>query len=567
MRNILLAASLSALLPGVALAQTQTVLLPGNATAVPSGGFDNISWGSYRPTGWTGLRMQVAYARENFAMRGIGGRIELRGVRFRSGPLASLPLGSANVGQVTLFVSTSQRAADNLSTTYSQNTGADNTYVFYGSVPVQAAASAGVPQAYIPFSTPFVYDWTRGDLLFDINYPFSTIVNTPAGTSPRYGDAMSSGGGLLYSDWFAYVAAGTYAGVPVVEFDYVVVPGSASAISYGAGCTDLYASFGQAFSPTGSVFDLANTRVAVARQPANYVATRGAGALATGAFTTLTLGDDTCSAPLLLPFAFPYFDRHGVLRSTIQIVVASNGYIWLDPAQTSSDASPSASELVAQAPRLAAHWCDLVPNLGGTVSYGTSANGEFHVTWDQVPEYQHPTNLATVQLSLASNGNFRIDYGAANPGSASITAWSPGLGARALQPRDLSALGSATFGIDASTLALHALARPVLGSTMPFVIDNIPTGSYLGVLCFGLFPAQVDLTPFGMTGCTRWATWDAKLLLFPGSNSVTFNLPITSNPAMVGLPLNAQAAMFVPPGYNPTGILTSNGVATVVGSN
>ena len=51
------------------------------------------------------------------------------------------------------------------------------------------------------------------------------------------------------------------------------------------------------------------------------------------------------------------------------IKICSNGFIWLDTAQTASTFSDNGDLLVSQGARLAPHWNDLDPSVGGSVHY------------------------------------------------------------------------------------------------------------------------------------------------------------------------------------------------------
>lgn len=570
-RNPLLLSSLAALLlTGAVLAQSP-VLLPSSATAAAGNTFDNASWGNYTPAGATGLRMQIAYAASSFAARGIGSRIQITGVRFRSG--SSGGTGGVQIGSFGIACSTARLPAAAITTDYAYNHGPDEQTVFYGALSVQATASQGQWYVNIPFQQPFAYDPTQGDLLFDLSYLFSTLTHNPAGSTAHFGDAMLGGGGLVYGPYNSQFATNTYLGVPIVELTYTVPANAASVVVRGTGCGNLDATVHQHFG--AGTHDLsgpstaATLQLAAVRNGASYRLTRTTGGFATLNSTTwLTLGDDACSTPITMPFAFPYSTKDGTPASTQQIVVASNGFVWLDGTQTSSDYSPSLGELCSQAPRIAVHWLDLAPNLGGTITYGTTAGGSaFHIQWTAVPEYNHTQNLVTAQLTLHANGDFELDYGPTNPFGTAYVGWSPGLGANQAAAIDLSAANQYGFGFDARALEAVAQSRPVLGSNQVVRIDNIRPGTVLGVMCVGLSPAVVDLAVVGMPGCTRWSTWDVTHLLLPnGAPSVTWQLGVPNNAAFVGLPLYEQAAMFSA-GFNPLGIVTSNALLATIGSS
>jgi len=560
---------LSTLLVCILPLSAQSVLLPGTATASPGNTVDNVSWGNYTPPGATGFRLQIAYEGSNFAARNLGTSVLISGMRFRAGNGGGT--GGVQIGGVGIACSTARYPAAAITTDYALNHGPDEQTVFYGAVTVQAASAPGAMYVDIPFQQPFSYDPTQGDLLFDLSYYFSTLTHVPAGSTAHNGDATLGGGALCYGALNAQFATATYAGVPIVELVYSVPAQSASATVRGTGCGEFAATVHQSLG-AGS-YDLSGasqtntTRLAFVRNGVANLLTRTTGTFVQPASVTwLTLGDDACSTPINLPFAFPYLTKDGTLASSQQIVVASNGYVWLDAAQTSSDYSPSLGEMCSMAPRIAVHWLDLAPNQGGTITFGTSAGGTaISITWDNVPEYGRASNLVSAQLTLHANGNFELDYGPTNPFAAPMVGWSPGLGAMAAAAVDLSAATQHRFGFDALALQAVATSRPVLGSSQSVRVDHIRPGTALGVLCVGLMPAVVDLGVIGMPGCTRWSTWDVTHLLLPnGSPSVSWQMAIPNNPGFLGLVLYEQAAMFSA-GMNPLGIVTSNAIAAALG--
>lgn len=550
-------------------AYAQAVLLPSTATASPGNSIDNASWGNYAPPGATGFRMQVAYAGSNFAARSIGSQVRITGLRFRSGVGGGN--GAVLLGAVGVACSTARYPAAAITTDYALNHGPDEQTVFYGPASVQATSGQGFLYVDIPFQQPFAYDPTQGDLLFDLSYYFSTLTHLPAGSTAHYGDAMLGGGALCYGPVNSQTATAIYAGVPIVEVLYSVPAQSATATVRGTGCGELAATVHQVFGvgtyDLGGASQANTTRLAFVRNGPSSLLTRTTGAFVQPASTTgLTLGDDACSTPITLPFAFPYATKDGAPASSQQIVVASNGYVWLDGTQTASDHSPTLGELCSLAPRIAVHWLDLAPNLGGTITFGTSAGGTAaSITWTNVPEYNSPSNVVTAQLTLHANGDFELDYAPTNPGRLAVVGWSPGLGAQNAAPIDLSTATQHRFGFDALALQAVATSRPVLGTNHSVRVDQIRPATILGALCVGLAPAVVDLGVIGMPGCTRWSAWDVTHLLLPNGNpSVAWQLGIPNNAAFLGLVLYEQAAMFSA-GMNPLGIVTSNGIAATLG--
>lgn len=561
---------LLSLLAAPAAAQS-TVLMPSAATAAQGNTYDNASWGNYAPVGWTGFRMQFSYAASNFAARGIGSRVVIGAIRFRSGFAGPTTPGAVNL-TAGLSCSTGRFPANALDFDYALNHGPDETTVFYGPVTVQSTTQQGVNYVQIVFQTPFSYDPTQGDLLFDISYYYNTLVHVPANSGARYGDAINTGGSLVYGPINSQFATIPYAGVPIVELVYAVPPGTARVETRGTGCGALYASVYEEFHAANR-FDLVGASTA-ATERLSFGPVGGSARLShtSGSFgvptatTTLTLADEQCSAPIGLPFAFPYLDKNGVQQTTSQIVVCSDGFVWLDPTQTAFDYSPTAAELCSGAPRVAMYWADLDPSSGGTITHGPSAGGTaYHVTFQGVPLYLS-TATVTVQLTLLSDGRIRIDHGPTTVAVAGFCGWSPGRGARVPAPTDLSAAADLWFGFDQLPLQAAAVSRPAFGLDQIVRVDNIAPGTVLGTMCVGLLPAQFDLSGLGMTGCTRWSSWEVTHLLLPnGASSVTWQMTIPNDPGFLGLQLYDQAAMFSP-ALNQLGIVTSNAVLATVGA-
>ena len=76
--------------------------------------------------------------------------------------------------------------------------------------------------------------------------------------------------------------------------------------------------------------------------------------------TPLNAGNETESPPLPLGFAFPLPGNAGM--TTNAIIVGSNGYVWLDAADSlnlGTDWSENVYELLTEGPRIAAAWANL----------------------------------------------------------------------------------------------------------------------------------------------------------------------------------------------------------------
>ena len=140
-------------------------------------------------------RLQQVFAASQFSA--LGGPRLITGMAFR--PDIEQPPFTLTSPNVQISLSTTSRSPDGLSTTFSENVGADDTVVFSGSLTLSTTISGppGGPNAFdmiINFANPFLYDPAVGNLLFDIRsqswavspgFGFLDIQNTP-------GDSVSS---------------------------------------------------------------------------------------------------------------------------------------------------------------------------------------------------------------------------------------------------------------------------------------------------------------------------------------------------------------------------------------
>jgi hypothetical protein len=67
-----------------------------------------------------------------------------------------------------------------------------------------------------------------------------------------------------------------------------------------------------------------------------------------------------------------------------------------------------------------------------------------------------------------------------------------------------------------------------------------------------------------MTGCFRFTDLEATLLVLPAGGVSTFSLGVPNNVGLQGLQVTSQTYAFAP-GANPAGVLSSNGVALIIG--
>jgi hypothetical protein len=115
------------------------------------------------------LRLQEVYRASDFPMN----VIRITELRFRPSVDFGTGVFSDVVSNIVLKLSTTTRQPDNLSTTFAQNIGPDETIVYSGALPIQTQFSgpANGPKNFdivVPLQRPFVYNPNLGNLLFDI---------------------------------------------------------------------------------------------------------------------------------------------------------------------------------------------------------------------------------------------------------------------------------------------------------------------------------------------------------------------------------------------------------------
>jgi len=120
---------------------------------------------------YPGLRLQEVYASELFHS---SAPIVISELRFRRDPSAP-PFHATNSG-MRLALSTTQKEPGGLSTTFSDNSGPDQTIVFDGSLAVSSLGdkpeSGPMPfDIVVHLTQPFLYDPLRGNLLLDVYNP------------------------------------------------------------------------------------------------------------------------------------------------------------------------------------------------------------------------------------------------------------------------------------------------------------------------------------------------------------------------------------------------------------
>lgn len=173
-------------LGSVSAAQAATLVVPNSLSATEG----NFFGGLVTPTP---LRFQQVYAASEFAS--LSRPLKITQIAFR--PDAEMGSAfSSTLSDIQINLSTTSKAPDNLSTTFAENVGSDDTVVFNrGSLPVSSAdtgPSAG-PKNFdiiINFTNPFIYNPSVGNLLLDIR-KFSSDTTTAFDGAFIPGDSVS----------------------------------------------------------------------------------------------------------------------------------------------------------------------------------------------------------------------------------------------------------------------------------------------------------------------------------------------------------------------------------------
>lgn len=365
---------------------------------------------------------------------------------------------------------------------------------------------------------------------------------------------------------------------------YTPDPQSAYATSISEGCYFRPFAFYENFASSVTAPDVANTAQRWSRVGNRYQVAAGSGTFAPPTTPSLTLAapysssspgwDDALSAPIQLPFSFPFPGG-----STNEITISSNASVYLANVVSGQyaicGASYGSSAPFRDSPaRIAAYFQDLdggAPSAG--IHYEVDPAGQFvRITWQNVPEWPPgpgPTN--NVQVTLFVNGDVDLVFGSlsnASPGNNAILGFTPGTGSFLSPPIDFATRMPFQTGDGAVAPILSMDARPVLGSTVTLITDSITPGTLLQVLAIGLqvLPAPVDLTSIGMPGCLL--TLDPIVMLTgtldPLTNRFAQGFAVPGSPSLQNAQVAFQAAPLTT-GLNPLGIVLSNGLCARLG--
>src|SRR5262249_28482306 len=164
------------------------------------------------------------------------------------------------------------------------------------------------------------------------------------------------------------------------------------------------------------------------------------------------MGDDDFSAAITLPFVF---NAPGGV-STNQIIIGSNGYVWLSGTPGGSFGFYNdVNRFLTAGARLGVAFADwerfepastspvLPAEGGGQIYYDPDPSGTFvTITWDNVQEWNQPTAHLNAQMVLASSGQVDFKYGACNMVAAPVLVGYGMADGNDPGPRDLSVTGA-----------------------------------------------------------------------------------------------------------------------------
>lgn len=219
------------------LALGQTIVVPNALTNVDGNGANRFPFDPNAAS----MRYQQVYNSDQFNT----GPIFIDAILFRPDPVSGVAF-TTTVQDVQINMSTSSNGADGLSTTFANNTGADDQIVrSRGSMTISSANTGGSPRDFdilITFDSAFTYDPSAGNLLLDVRQ-YSGETNP----SVAFWDAESTVGDSISRVYThaSGVDSPTADNINtlglVTQFQYRPVPEPASMIALGLGAAALLA--------------------------------------------------------------------------------------------------------------------------------------------------------------------------------------------------------------------------------------------------------------------------------------------------------------------------------------
>ena len=365
-----------------------------------------------------------------------------------------------------------------------------------------------------------------------------------------------------------------------VQLNYQLGAGAAFSSQYGSGCYFRPQSFYESFPATAPI-DLSNQGFTMINNGTNYTVIPGApmtpftpvSAPLVGVGGVTIMGDDDQTAPITLPFTFS--SPGG--RSTTQIVVGSNGYVFLTGTPGSNFGFyDDVNRFLTDTPRIAVGFGDWQPadpasaGTTGNIYYDVDPSNTFvTITWDNVSEWNAVTAKLNAQVVLWATGQVDLKYGACSQGAAPVlTGYSCADG----NNPGASNFGAVPYSTGDGSLPSRVKTdvRPVLGTTFNIVTENISAGTFIVMTALSFVnpppPPFNDLAGFGMPGCVLNVGLPVTSFFSFSGGAPTSSLAIAAPnlPSFINVNVRAQSAPLTP-GLNAAGIVTSNGLCINLG--
>ena len=170
----------------------QAVISPGSAVGAPSNAANFFPFSASSIAGVPSMRYQQVYAAGDFAST--GGPITIRQLAFRLSGQGGNSFNTT-LPDIQIDLSTTRKAPDGLSATFSDNTGSDNTVVISRGPLAFSSAGSDLGGYYafdilIPLTQPFTYDPSKGNLLLDVR-SFAPVYSSLLDAQSSIGDSVS----------------------------------------------------------------------------------------------------------------------------------------------------------------------------------------------------------------------------------------------------------------------------------------------------------------------------------------------------------------------------------------
>lgn len=380
--------------------------------------------------------------------------------------------------------------------------------------------------------------------------------------------------------------------------------GFASKSQYGNGCIDDPFMEYEKIPTTTSPIDLVNTSYLIALDATNnrytitaggapaYDSNFGANAvdLALGAYTSSSSASWDDASVIMTPSNSIMYPAPGGPGTATELTINSNGKLYFGSTTDGSFATngsnygstdPFQGVTGAGLPNWCAFNVDLDPLAGGQIMYeDPSPNGGVRITWHDIPNWQDPAGPAAVvnniQIEFVPGGLIFLAFGNSlgNGGSTPndvIVGYSAGGGEPLNTPIDWSAITTLTTGNGAVPLTFDADARPVMGTSINLVVDNVPAASpsfAAVVLSVNQAAAGIPLNALGMPGCNAYVgTLDFLTGGLAAGSTFSTPLAIPATPNFAGVMLYSQALAINPGIPNAFQGITSNGLELVIDMN